>query len=307
MGVLKKGLLLISGLLSAGAAGLIFWFLFPREAASPEEFAPPALSRAVVERSFSKASSTYQEVALETGDGFTYRALVRFPSGIEPPFIGVTLVGGIDSGRRCVEYAPESGAPILWAAIDYPYEFPRKGSVVTYARELPVASDRAERMVAGLRLLLDYLESREDVDPGRTLICGGSLGGFPAVIAAAIEPRYEGAVVLGSGAGLEQIVAENLRFDPPWLRRIAAGLLRPWLGPFEPGHFVGRIAPRPFLQIHGEKDRRISPESAVTLFEAAGEPKEMVWLDMPHVITGNDLLTRDVEAVLLDWMEREGL
>ena len=198
--------------------------------------------------------------------------------------------------------------PILWAALDYTYEPPRKGNVLTYARELPLASDRAERMVTGLRLLLEYLEgTRRRGRRPAPLICGGSLGGFPAVIAAAMEPRYEGVVILGSGADLEGIVASNFRFDPPWMRRVAAAMLRPWLGPFEPERFVPRISPRPYLQIHGRQDRRISPDSAMLLFEAAQEPKEMVWLDMPHVITGNDLLSREVEAAMLDWMEREGL
>jgi fermentation-respiration switch protein FrsA (DUF1100 family) len=307
MRVLNRVVLIITGLITAGLAGGVLWFVAPRGPASPGSFEPAALVRAEVERLYREGDSVYQEVRLESADGFVHRALIRLPYGVEGPLIAVTLVGGIDSSRRCVEYPPDTEKPILWAAIDYPYELPDKGSLWTYARELPLASDRVERMVAGLRLLLDYLEGRDDVDPGRTLICGGSLGGFPAVIAAAMEPRYEGVVILNSGADLEGIVAANFRFDPPWMRRMAARMLRPWLGPFEPEQFVERISPRPFLQIHGTEDRMISPERATLLFEAAEEPKEMLWLEMPHVITGSDLLTRDMEATLLAWMEREGL
>ena len=40
---------------------------------------------------------------------------------------------------------------------------------------------------------------------------------------------------------------------------------------------LARLAPRPWLMIHGEKDAYISPTIARELFVRAGEPKEL-WI-----------------------------
>jgi len=289
-----------------GVAALALWVLAPRGPAPAGRFEAAPLARVRTERSFAEGNSVYHEIRLESDGGRSHRGLLRIPASGEPPFTAVAMVGGIESGRRCVRYVPDSGTPILWAAIDYPYRPPREADLMTLVRELPRASDGVERMVAGLRLLLDHLEGRDDVDPDRILICGGSLGAFPAVIAGAVDPRFEGVIVLNGGAGLERIVTTNLRIDPPWMRRAAARMLRPWLGPFEPTHFVSRVAPRPFLQIHGTRDRMMPRESAMELFEAAEEPKELLWFDMPHVVQGDERLSGDVEAAVLDWMARHG-
>ena len=49
----------------------------------------------------------------------------------------------------------------------------------------------------------------------------------------------------------------------------------------EPLRDIGRIAPRPVLLIHGQKDSVVDPQDAPLLYEAAGEPKEL-WL-LPNV------------------------
>lgn len=282
------------------------WWLGPRPPVPDARLTEPPLARVIPDTRRRSAGHEFHDVVLETADGARHRALVRVPLRAEPPFAAVIAVGGIESARRCIRYVPESDRPIVWAAVDYPYSPPPTGTAWSYARELPNASDGVETMVGALRMLLTHLESREDVDPQRTLILGGSLGSTFAVLAAAVDERFEGVVVLGGGEDLERIVAVNLPFDAAWKRRGTAMLLRPWLSPFEPARFAGRIAPRPYFQVHGTADDIIPPECGQALFDAAGEPREIVWFDMPHVIGGNEAFSRPVEAAVMGWMQREG-
>ena len=42
-----------------------------------------------------------------------------------------------------------------------------------------------------------------------------------------------------------------------------------------PSEWIGKVAPRPHLLLHGDADDVVSPDSVYTLFERAGEGKEM--------------------------------
>lgn len=44
------------------------------------------------------------------------------------------------------------------------------------------------------------------------------------------------------------------------------------------------ISPTPLLAVHGRKDDYCSPEGARAVFERAGEPKELVWIDTTNHI-----------------------
>ncbi|MCX6020608.1 MAG: macro domain-containing protein [Chloroflexi bacterium] len=64
---------------------------------------------------------------------------------------------------------------------------------------------------------------------------------------------------------------------------LAAAALVPWVkaavslaGHPDGAAWAGRIAPRPLLLIHGEKDTQITPDASQTMYEQAQEPKELV-------------------------------
>jgi|GEM_PF-5207610 len=76
----------------------------------------------------------------------------------------------------------------------------------------------------------------------------------------------------------------------------------------EPAKWVPKIAPRPFLMINAEDDESISGAAVETLYAAAREPKELLWMpgahvqaSRPEVVAGivDRLLTRVVE----EWRE----
>jgi len=114
--------------------------------------------------------------------------ILRKPSGPEKPPV-VVLIPGLDSVKEELQYTADHflrrGMATL--AIDGPgqgeaeYELP-----IEPAYELPVAA------------VVDWIETRDDLDSSRAGVYGISLGGYYALRAAAHEPRLK-AVVANAG------------------------------------------------------------------------------------------------------------
>jgi fermentation-respiration switch protein FrsA (DUF1100 family) len=114
---------------------------------------------------------------------------------------------------------------------------------------------------------------------------GYSMGAAVSIMAAARTPEIEALVADSAFATHRRVVAYAvwrtlhlpfLIFD--WI----TDLLLLWragyrLNQVEPLRDIGRIAPRPVLFIHGEKDSIVNPADAPLLYKAAGEPKEL-WM-----------------------------
>ncbi|HEX2168432.1 MAG TPA: hypothetical protein VHG09_14450, partial [Longimicrobiales bacterium] len=89
---------------------------------------------------------------------------------------------------------------------------------------------------------------------------------YIALITAANEPLVR-AVIAAAGGDLPQ---------SPWtglMRRVA-----------DPVAAARRLNGRPLLMLHGRNDRTITASQAQRLFDAAGQPKELVWYDSGHVL-----------------------
>ena len=148
-----------------------------------------------------------------------------------------------------------------------------------------------EQSVADLKRGVDLLAATPEVDPARVGFTGFSLGGMLGTVFAAQEPRVAAVaiVIAGSFAHLRYWdrgdTAEERR-----RRRAAADAT-------DPAFFAAAIAPRPFLMVN-TRDDPIFPEAAVmSLFEAAGEPKELRWHPGTHHEWGGGLY-RDVWTFL---------
>jgi fermentation-respiration switch protein FrsA (DUF1100 family) len=113
-------------------------------------------------------------------------------------------------------------------------------------------------------------------------LLGFSYGGMASMLAAPICPDVNAVVTDGGPARVRTaIIGRCVEVGlPRWLARplawlaVAATSLRLGVNlfPYEPIRWVGKIAPRPILFIHGELDRYLPDFDE--LYAAAGEPKE---------------------------------
>ena len=134
-----------------------------------------------------------------------------------------------------------------------------------------------------LDAVISWMLDRPEVDPARVVLLGSSLGAAVATYVAAHRPEVAGLVsfagpsVMGPRSqpaeAVERLRAMGLIRDPDF-----PPSLEEWANEgatLNPVDWVGLVAPRPLLLLHGDADDVVSPDNAHTLYERAGEGKEM--------------------------------
>ena len=141
--------------------------------------------------------------------------------------------------------------------------------------------------------LVDYLETRADVDPKRIGIMGISKGGTEAYLAAAVDPRIVAAVPIIGVQGFRWAIDNDQwqprisMFSPPvesaardeGVKKVDAAFVRRFYdrvvpgiyGDYDAGSMLALIAPRPVLVINGDSDAR-TPLPGVQEAVARREP-----------------------------------
>ena len=180
----------------------------------------------------------------------------------------------------------------------------------------------SDREVNDLRAALAYLRTRPDRDPAGYGLFGVSRGGTTALLVTALECDVWGVISDGAFPTSGTMIAYALKWTEIYVRSpLFRSLLPRWL------YFalawsgrrkserrlhcrfpdveraVARLAPRPWLMIHGGRDTYINPEIAERLFRIGNGPKEL-WLvpDAKH----NRCREREPEAYagrLLDFID----
>lgn len=204
----------------------------------------------------------------------------------------------------------------------FTFDFRNHGSSQSEAAYSPMhwVSDREVR---DLRGALAYLRTRADRDPAGYGLFGVSRGGTAALLVAADEPDVWGVVTDGAFPTIGTMMVYILRWAELYLRNpLVRNAVPRWLyrrlarsgrrhserrrGCRFPDvdRAVARLAPRPWLMIHGQRDTYINPEVVQELFDAGNGPKE-IWLvpDAKH----NRCREREPEAYagrLLDFVDR---
>lgn len=149
-------------------------------------------------------------------------------------------------------------------------------------------------MVQDVRAAFDYAGTRADVDPGRLISYGHSLGGAKSVTALGQKPVK----------GLRAVVIDGAFASYQAMARIIAGKLGAGLVTDElaPKDFVSHLSPVPLLVVHGSRDEVVPVSQGRELFEKARAPKTLF-----EVKTGRhgDSLARDNGAFrkrMLNWL-----
>lgn len=175
--------------------------------------------------------------------------------------------------------------------------------------------------------LIDYLETRNDVDPKRIGAIGFSKGGMELYLAAAVDPRLAAVVPCIGVQSFNWALEHNLwqsristiqsavdqaareagstvdsAFIQRFYERVVPGVHREFDGPA----MLPLIAPRPLLVINGDKDDRtpqpglqLCIDAARAAYEKAGAAQQFEFILQPD--TGHTV-TPQSEKRAIDWL-----
>jgi pimeloyl-ACP methyl ester carboxylesterase len=181
----------------------------------------------------------------------------------------------------------------------------------------------SDREVRDLRAALAYLRSRPDRDPSGFGLFGVSRGGTTSLLVAPGERDVWGVITDGAFPTIGMMVSFSVRWtelfiQSPFLRSLMPRwlyVLLAWFGRRRAERrlncrfpaverAVARLAPRPWLMIHGQRDTYVSPEVVRGLFRCGNGPKEL-WLvpDAKHNRC-RECAPEAYAARLLDFIDR---
>ncbi len=206
-------------------------------------------------------------------------ALLSLPKQGEQPYPTIILMHGLGD-RKTVDYI-EAGEQYLLNAgyavlrldisnhgdrFKYAYDFDLTEGYRYWTRDL------ITQTVFDLRRAVDFIQSREELDPERIGYFGISLGGIIGTIFCSVEERVKVPVIVLAGGQL------NLMFG----KKALSGDTKNYLSIIDPINYVAEISPRPLLMINAEKDDVVPPITSKLLFKAANKPKEIIWHPSGH-------------------------
>ena len=231
--------------------------------------------------------------------------VITLPETGEGPFPCVVFLHGIGQRKDFLDEItlPFNEAGFAMASFDQYMRGARSLSrEASVFEEIGAFRDRAARTIIDTRRLVDYLETREEIDSERIYLVGASYGAITGATAAAFEPRYKATVLVYGGGGIGKLLnAPAIRNEIGPLVYLARPLAWYLMSKVDPLHYAGDIAPRPVLIQNGDHDQLISNASAYALQEACGEPKDIIWYESDHVGL-DEAQTQQVLDDALDWL-----
>lgn len=224
-------------------------------------------------------------------------ALLTLPRKSEKPLPCIILMHGLGD-RKTVDYIEagnqyllDAGYAVLRLDISnhgdrfkYDYDFDLTDGYRYWTRDL------ITQTVFDLRRAVDFIETREELDPDRIGYYGISLGGIIGTIFCSVEERIGVPVIVLAGGNL------NLMFGKDAL----SGDTRNYLSIIDPINYVAKISPRPLLMINAENDDVVPPITSKLLFKAAKKPKEIIWYPAKH----HDIPIDKVYPDGIHWFDR---
>ncbi len=141
--------------------------------------------------------------------------------------------------------------------------------------------------IEDMRLGLDWLAARPEIDPARLGVGGYSLGGVLAAALMGIEPRFRAGVALMGGGDFAELILSSSIGEDVRRQLLAAGWsktdLREAFRPYDPITHGARV--RNLLMINGRRDPVIPRSCVDRLWQAVrpGSGNRLVWGPWTHV------------------------
>jgi hypothetical protein len=239
----------------------------------------------------SRGRYALQRVRLRSSTGLEVTGrLLRPASTVRVP--AILLNDGRELNSRAIDYLPAEFGDVVVLSVDYPDAIPYTLRV----KDLIVNGGRirkAARLIpASFSLAGEWLSSRDDVDATRVGLVATSFAVPFATIAAAMDARFRDVGLIYGAGDFASVMAANLDLRPRWLRRPAAWLVTRPFREFEPERHVPLIAPRPLLMINGADDPQMPRSAVEALYDAARDPKTLIWLRTGHLLPTDSVLIR---------------
>jgi dienelactone hydrolase len=304
-GILKRVLFCL--LVVAGTALVAAWYFYARDYGSYFEARRGMYAGAMV-RPVSRDSLVEKSwLTVKNKDGFLVECGMLTPRDDGGKHPAIIVLGGKATGKYAVDYALDiTGVVII--AVEYPYTPRETYTMTNFLRDVPAIRNALIDMVPSIMLVTDYLLTRGDVDTSRIVIVGYSFGApfVPCIVAHDRRPAVV-AMVYGGG-DLRFLITHNMRrYEGEGISQFVGALGGLLLRPLEPMRYIGRVTPTPLIMINGTNDEQVPRRSAELLYNAAGEPKTITWLESRHVRPDNVELTAMIVAQLKRELEKRGV
>lgn len=232
-----------------------------------------------------------QRVRLSSSTGLEVTGRLLRPASTTPA-PAVLLNDGRELDSRAIDYLPADFGDVVVLSIDYPEAIPYTVGVKDMVLNGGTIRKAARLIPASFSLAGEWLSMREDVDAERVGIVATSFAVPFATIAAAMDARFRDVGLIYGAGDFATVMAANITLRPRFLRRPAAWLATRAFREFEPERHVAQIAPRPLLMINGIDDPQMPREAVQSLYDAAREPKTVIWLRTGHLLPTDSVLIR---------------
>ncbi|WP_396222699.1 alpha/beta hydrolase family protein [Gemmatimonas sp.] len=261
------------------------------------------------------ASVTRDEATVEEGH-YIEAVTVRSTSGVTVPMLVkrpladsaaplVVVLGGHATGRDAARLIPDTRGRVV-VALSYPYTGPHRMKGLEIFKWAPDIRQALHDTPPAIQLALDWLLQQPWVDAREVHGVGASLGTPFMTVAAALDPRITHVWSVHGAGQSRALLAHNARESMPHLLAPLAGALADVIisGPYlTPERWAARIAPRPFTMINATNDERLPRAAVEALYDAAQQPKTLLWMPGQHVQPNRPEVVRALVTTVLQRME----
>lgn len=241
----------------------------------------------------SYASSGTNGHALNRVDGVYLRSRLPGPKKL---VIVLPIWGTSTYPPRKIAYGyarySKGDAHVLWIFGEPPL-FPWKTLWSTPSEEewIAITDDAVERYrtaVIDTRRLLDWIDTREEVDSDRVAIVGFSMGALAAATIMGNDARVSAGVYMMGGANFAEVMAEcrgkagrmrkHALDSYGWSLQTYRAFFEERMGLADPVLYAGHYNPDKILIIDTKFDNCIPPQSREALWETTGQPERITML-----------------------------
>ena len=148
--------------------------------------------------------------------------------------------------------------------------------------------------VINIRRAIDLLLSQTNIDRDRVALVGHDFGAMYGVLAGSLDQRPSHYVVMAATPRFP----DWYLYGPKMEEQARDEFIRQFSS-FDPVSHIANLSPAPVLFQFGTDDPHVPKERAEEFFDAASQPKEIIWYEAGHGL--NEAATRDRK----DWLKEK--